>query len=115
LKNICRFVASHPTQPRKPGAISGTKSLPAFEKSAKNACRKGMNQRSLTKSTAHDFASRLGRRESAENNSRARLRDLGCPDTLIKDVRDVAAAVCNSEGPGRSGEKKLNRLGIQAI
>jgi hypothetical protein len=28
------------------------------------------------------------------------LRDLGCLDTLIKDVRDVAAAVLCSEGPG---------------
>jgi len=45
----------------------------------------------------------------------SRLREMGCPDTLVKDVRDVAAAVCNSEGPGRSGEKKLNRPGIQAI
>jgi hypothetical protein len=44
-----------------------------------------------------------------------RLRDFGCPDTLVKDVRDVAAAVCNSEGPGRSGEKKFNRPGFQAI
>jgi hypothetical protein len=50
-----------------------------------------------------------------ENNARSGLREWGCPDTLIKDVRDVAAAVCNSEGPGRSGEKKLNRPGFQAI
>jgi hypothetical protein len=33
-----------------------------------------------------------------------RLREWGCPDTLIKDVRDVAAAVMCSEGPGRSEE-----------
>jgi hypothetical protein len=39
-----------------------------------------------------------------------RLRDFGCPDTLIKDVRDVAAAVMCSEGPGRSRNKGLNRL-----
>lgn len=39
-----------------------------------------------------------------------RLRELGCPDTLIKDVRDVAAAVMNSEGPGRVEEEGLNRL-----
>jgi hypothetical protein len=31
-----------------------------------------------------------------------RLRELGCPDTLVKDVRDVAAAVMCSEGQGRS-------------
>jgi hypothetical protein len=31
----------------------------------------------------------------------SRLRDFGCPDTLIKDVRDVAAAVMCSEGQGR--------------
>jgi hypothetical protein len=30
-----------------------------------------------------------------------RLRDSGCLGTLIKDVRDVAAAVMCSEGPGR--------------
>jgi hypothetical protein len=41
----------------------------------------------------------------------SRLRDFGCPDTLIKDVRDVAAAVMCSEGSGRS-ERKLNRSGI---
>jgi hypothetical protein len=35
----------------------------------------------------------------------SRLRDLGCPDTLIKDVRDVAAAVMCSEGPGQSRNK----------
>jgi len=40
----------------------------------------------------------------------SRLRDLGCPDTLIKDVRDVAAAVLCSEGPGRVEEEGLNRL-----
>ena len=34
----------------------------------------------------------------------SRLRDLGCPDTLVKDVRDVAAAVMCSEGPGQSEE-----------
>jgi hypothetical protein len=34
-----------------------------------------------------------------------RLRELGCPDTLIKDVRDVAAAVLCSEGPGE--EKRV--------
>lgn len=28
------------------------------------------------------------------------LRELGCLGTLIKDVRDVAAAVLCSEGPG---------------
>jgi hypothetical protein len=51
----------------------------------------------------------------AEKSFCPSLRDLGCPDTLIKDVRDVAAAVMCSEGPGRSGEKKLNRPGFQAI
>jgi hypothetical protein len=39
-----------------------------------------------------------------------RLRDFGCPDTLIKDVRDVAAAVMCSEGPGQVEKQGLNRL-----
>jgi len=52
---------------------------------------------------------------SAKEKGVSPLRESRCLDTLIKDVRDVAAAVCNSEGPGRSGEKKLNRPGIQAI
>jgi hypothetical protein len=34
----------------------------------------------------------------------ARLRDFGCPDTLLKDVRDVAAAVCAARG--RDGRKE---------
>jgi hypothetical protein len=58
---------------------------------------------------------RLDTDQKQENNRCSRLRNLGCPDTLIKDVRDVAAAVLCSEGPGRSGEKKLNRPGFQAI
>src|SRR5690349_7058841 len=57
---------------------------------------------------------RRGMYAFAGKNLCSRLRDLGCPDTLIKDVRDVAAAVMCSEGPGRSGER-LNRPGIQAI
>jgi hypothetical protein len=39
----------------------------------------------------------------------SRLRDLGCPDTLIKDVRDVAAAVCAARG--RDGRKKFASIG----
>jgi hypothetical protein len=35
----------------------------------------------------------------------SRLRDLGCPDTLIKDVRDVAAAVCAARGRDESRKK----------
>ena len=35
----------------------------------------------------------------------SRLRDFGCPDTLIRDVRDVAAAVMCSEGPGQVEEQ----------
>jgi hypothetical protein len=34
----------------------------------------------------------------------SRLRDFGCPDTLIKDVRDVAAAVCAARGRDGSEE-----------
>jgi hypothetical protein len=35
-----------------------------------------------------------------QKKSRSALRDLSCLGTLIKDVRDVAAAVLCSEGPG---------------
>jgi hypothetical protein len=35
----------------------------------------------------------------------SRLRDFGCPDTLIKDVRDVAAAVCAARGRDKVEEK----------
>jgi hypothetical protein len=41
----------------------------------------------------------------AGKNFCSRLRDFGCPDTLIKDVRDVAAAVMCSEGPGQSSKE----------
>lgn len=56
----------------------------------------------------------------------SRLRDLGCPDTLMKDVRDVAAAVIatpSSAKPalagdpdkraarGRDGRKKFESIG----
>ena len=54
---------------------------------------------------------RRGMYDFAGKSFCSRLRDLGCPDTLIKDVRDVAAAVMCSEGPGQS-RKKLNRLEI---
>jgi len=37
------------------------------------------------------------------------LRDLGCPDTLIKDVRNVAAAVCAARG--RDGRKEVGSSG----
>jgi hypothetical protein len=46
--------------------------------------------------------------------SRSGLRESGWLGTLIKDVRDVAAAVMCSEGPGQS-RKRLNRLGFQVI
>jgi hypothetical protein len=46
----------------------------------------------------------LGHVRFAGKSFCSRLRDFGCPDTLIKDVRDVAAAVMCSEGPGRSEE-----------
>jgi hypothetical protein len=39
--------------------------------------------------------------------SRSRLRDFGCPDTLIKDVRDVAAAAMCSEGQGKKRGLKV--------
>jgi hypothetical protein len=38
-----------------------------------------------------------------------RLQELGCPDTLIKDVRDVAAAVCTARG--RDGRKEVESTG----
>ena len=47
---------------------------------------------------------RRGMYDFAGKSFCSRLRDLGCPDTLVKDVRDVAAAVMCSEGPGRSEE-----------
>jgi hypothetical protein len=45
-----------------------------------------------------------------ENNFARTCGNEGCPDTLIKDVRDVAVAVLCSEGPGRVEEEGLNRL-----
>jgi hypothetical protein len=45
---------------------------------------------------------RRGMYDFAEKSFCQRLREWGCPDTLIKDVRDVAAAVMCSEGPGQS-------------
>jgi len=47
---------------------------------------------------------RRGMYDFAGKSFCSRLRDLGCPDTLVKDVRDVAAAVMCSEGPGQSEE-----------
>jgi hypothetical protein len=49
-----------------------------------------------------------------KEKSAAPLREMGWLGTLNEDVRDVAAAVLCSEGPGRSG-KMLNRLRIQVI
>jgi hypothetical protein len=46
-----------------------------------------------------------GMHDSAGKSFGNRLREWGCPDTLIKDVRDVAAAVLCSEGPGQSRNK----------
>jgi hypothetical protein len=57
---------------------------------------------------------RRGMYDFAEKVFASRLQEWGCPDTLVKDVRDVAAAVMCSEGPGQSG-KMLNRLGFQVI
>ncbi len=41
---------------------------------------------------------RRGMYDFAGKSFCSRLRDFGCPDTLIKDVRDVAAAVCAARG-----------------
>jgi hypothetical protein len=52
---------------------------------------------------------RRGMYDFAGKSFRSRLRDFGCPDTLIKDVRDVAAAVMCSEGPGRTKRSSIDR------
>jgi len=52
---------------------------------------------------------RTGMYDFAGKSFCSRLRDFGCPDTLIKDVRDVAAAVCAARG--RDDRKKFESIG----
>jgi hypothetical protein len=49
----------------------------------------------------------LGHVRFAGKSFCSRLRDFGCPDTLIKDVRDVAAAASGQRGAGTSRGTKV--------